>query len=402
MGALETFLGTANGGVATGAASGLLNFGLGQIGAAIQHKRNKQLMDKAQQQELEQMEKSQEYNLANMEVQNQYQIDAENRANAWNSAEAQVNRAREAGVSPLAALGSGGAGGTMSVSSAPSSSTPQGSGSSPSTGSAPSATFNLAQAMQAGAQIGLMAAEKSKSEAETKESEASARNLSAQAEAQEQLNKFYQENKEDIDNGRLSESKQKTFDFLVNRVKWTNANGDVSMDSAAGRNLDADTEEKLASAGKHWSEKEYLDHTRDWAVKEKQALARFYNSYAFEKESLTPERVKEIVANTHLLVDEGSLKKQEWWFKEETNKLDKEAKEMSNEFQRWYNNEVMNHRDPRSNLEKTLAIADAAQKWLDMFLDYKAQKEGLSSQKKQNLQNVAIKLLPMLMKVLKI
>ena len=135
MGAFNDFLGTASGGLATGAASSLLNFGLGQIGAAIQHKRNKELMDKTQEQELEQMAQSQEYNLANMEVQNQYQIDAENRANEWNSAKAQVQRAREAGISPLAALGSGGAGGSMGVSSAPSSSTPQGSGSSPATGS---------------------------------------------------------------------------------------------------------------------------------------------------------------------------------------------------------------------------------------------------------------------------
>ena len=256
--------------------------------------------------------------------------------------------------------------------------------------------------MQAGAQIGLMASEKAKTEAQANESQANADYLTARTTAQNNLNKFYEEHKEEIDRGTLSDSNKKYLDYLIDQTKWTDKNGNISMNSAAGQNLEADTEEKKASAGKQWSEKDYLDYTRAWAVAEKEALARFYNASAFEKESLTPERVKEIVANTHLLVDEGSLKKQEYWFKEETNKLDKEAKEISNEFQRWYNNEVMNHRDPRSNLEKSLAIADAAQKWLDMFIDYKVEKDGLSAQNKQNLLNNSVKLLPMLMKVLKI
>lgn len=136
------------------AASGLLDFGLGQIGAAIQWKREKKKMNIQQQHALEQMAKSQEYNLENMAQQNEYQIAAEKRANEYNSVGAQVERARQAGVSPLAALGSGGAGGTMSVSSAPSGGTP--SGSAPS-GGVPSSSgasfFDLARGAELGSRI---------------------------------------------------------------------------------------------------------------------------------------------------------------------------------------------------------------------------------------------------------
>lgn len=104
--------------------SGVANFGLGQAAGAINWQREKKKMALQQEYDLAQMEQSQQYNERNMQLQNQYQIDAERRANEFNSVGAQVERARAAGVSPAAALGSGGAGGLMSTSSAPSSSTP--------------------------------------------------------------------------------------------------------------------------------------------------------------------------------------------------------------------------------------------------------------------------------------
>lgn len=133
-------------GMVQNAGSGILNFGLGQIGAAIQHKRDMKKMAQQQDYALEQMAQSQEYNLANMEQQNQYQIAAEERANEWNSIGSQVERARAAGVSPLAALGGGGAGGMMSVSSAPTGGAPSGSAPSGGVPSSSSPMFDLAGA----------------------------------------------------------------------------------------------------------------------------------------------------------------------------------------------------------------------------------------------------------------
>lgn len=105
-------------------ASGAINFGFGQAAAAVDWKREQKKMQIEQDNALAQMAQSQAYNVENMERQNQYQIEAEQRANEYNSVGAQVERARAAGVSPAAALGSGGAGGLMSVAPAPSSSTP--------------------------------------------------------------------------------------------------------------------------------------------------------------------------------------------------------------------------------------------------------------------------------------
>ena len=249
MGAFNDFLGTASGGLVTGTASGLFNFGLGQIGAAIQHKRNKELMDKSQEQQLEQMAQSQEYNLANMEVQNQYQIDAENRANEWNSAKAQVQRAREAGVSPLAALGSGGAGGSMGVSSAPSSSTPQGSGSSPATGSGTSATFNLAQAMQAGAQIGLMASEKA-------EADARERNLNEQTRGLEFDNAWKSLDMEFIPEEREIKNAEVAYRKLYNNLRKAYVSG--GMGSEQWKIWQEELRYKYNSADKEEANAEYL------------------------------------------------------------------------------------------------------------------------------------------------
>lgn len=167
MGAFEDFLGSSTGGLASSGASGLLSFGLGQIGAAIQWNREKKKMKIQQENALERMAKSQEYNLANMEKQNEYQIAAEQRANEYNSIGSQVERARQAGVSPLAAIGSGGAGGLMSVSSAPSGAIP--SGSSPS-GGAPAGPqaqyFDFARAADIGADIQLKKSQASVAEAQ--------------------------------------------------------------------------------------------------------------------------------------------------------------------------------------------------------------------------------------------
>lgn len=160
------------------AGSGLLNFGLGQIGAAIQWNREKKKMKIQQENALEQMAKSQEYNLANMEKQNEYQIAAEQRANEYNSIGAQVERARQAGVSSLAAIGSGGAGGLMSVSSAPSGATP--SGSSPS-GGAPAGPqaqyFDFARAADIGADIQLKKSQADAAAAQAERDRAHAANL---------------------------------------------------------------------------------------------------------------------------------------------------------------------------------------------------------------------------------
>lgn len=147
--------------------SGLFNFGLGQASSAIDWKREQKKMQLQQGYELEQMAKEQEYNFATMEQQNQYQIAAEERANEYNSVGAQVERARQAGVSPLAALGSGGAGGTMSVSSAPSGGAPSG-GSGPSGGAPRSSTPNLFDLSATSRADAIAAAEIEKTEEETK------------------------------------------------------------------------------------------------------------------------------------------------------------------------------------------------------------------------------------------
>lgn len=156
MGDFLKNLASSGAGAIANAGSGLLNFGLGQIGAAIQWKREKQKMQMQQDYALEQMAQSQQYNLDNMAKQNEYQIAAEDRANAFNSVGAQVERARQAGVSPMAALGSGGAGGTMSVSSAPTGGSPSGSapsGGVPSSGGAQ--FFDLARGIELGASVAL-------------------------------------------------------------------------------------------------------------------------------------------------------------------------------------------------------------------------------------------------------
>lgn len=117
------------------AVSGLFGIGQSFLNNHFQKEAEKRQFDyqtklNQQQQDntLAQMAQSQDYNKENMALQNEYQIAAENRANAYNSVGAQIERAEAAGVSPLAALGQGGAGGMMSVSSAPSSSTPSPSG----------------------------------------------------------------------------------------------------------------------------------------------------------------------------------------------------------------------------------------------------------------------------------
>lgn len=94
-----------------------------------QHRSAVALAQQAQDNTLAQMAQSQEYNKENMALQNQYAIEAENRANEYNSPAAQIARADAAGISPLAALGM--AGNVQTVSSAPSSSTPGAPGASP-------------------------------------------------------------------------------------------------------------------------------------------------------------------------------------------------------------------------------------------------------------------------------
>lgn len=103
--------------------SSVINGLFSLLGQRKQFKYQKQLNEQQQEMALEQMQQSQDYNLANMATQNQYAIDAEKRAQEWNDIGAQASRARAAGISPLAALGSS-SGGVLSQSSAPSSTTP--------------------------------------------------------------------------------------------------------------------------------------------------------------------------------------------------------------------------------------------------------------------------------------
>lgn len=108
---------------------GLANGAMGLIGSSItnyrRQRRSQQKYDKWHFENIEkqQMALSQEYNERNMELQNQYQIDAENRANAYNDPSAQLARARQAGMNPQAVMSDAGVQG--SISSAPDSSAPQ-------------------------------------------------------------------------------------------------------------------------------------------------------------------------------------------------------------------------------------------------------------------------------------
>ena len=161
MGFLD-FIKSSGGGSVAGS---LLGGAFGLAGQALNNKYQKEseerqfgyqtkLNDQQQEHALAQMAQSQAYNEQNMATQNQYQIDAENRANAYNSVGAQVARARAAGVSPAAALGSGGAGGLMTAASAPSSSTPSPTGANAGSVSSRAPLLDLAQAVTSGAQVG--------------------------------------------------------------------------------------------------------------------------------------------------------------------------------------------------------------------------------------------------------
>lgn len=105
--------------------SGLSNIASGLITNYGKQRRSQQKYDAWHYQNIEkaQMALSQKYNERNMELQNQYQIDAENRANAYNDPSAQLARTREAGMNPQAVMSDAGVQG--SISSAPDSSSPQ-------------------------------------------------------------------------------------------------------------------------------------------------------------------------------------------------------------------------------------------------------------------------------------
>lgn len=181
----------------------------GLIGQGQQYRNQRKLNEQQQKHALAQMAQSQEYNLANMATQNQYQIDAENRANAYNDVGAQIDRARKAGVSPLAALGSSGAGGLQAVSSAPSSSTPSSAGAS--SGGATGAgsiqshmAQNILQAKAIDAQANLQNAQ-----AQGQNIDNEIRNLTKSAEIGRA---------ELINKGIKIENNQKQFDYELSRI----------------------------------------------------------------------------------------------------------------------------------------------------------------------------------------
>lgn len=178
---------------------GNLVSGFSQIGAAKrQHKYNLKEMEQSQKYALEQMDQSQQYNVANMALQNQYQIDAENRANEYNSAKAQVQRAHEAGISVATALGSGGANGFQSVSSSPSSSTPSSAGApSPRGVSRPGINMDTSALGQLIAQIPQMRANVDATEANAEEARSRAYLNRVEAQGKE-IDNYINENTKEI------------------------------------------------------------------------------------------------------------------------------------------------------------------------------------------------------------
>lgn len=264
--------------------SGAVNFGFGQAAAAIDWKREQKKMQIQQDNALAQMAKSQEYNLENMAKQNEYQIAAEERANDYNDIGSQLDRARSAGVSPLAALGSGGAGGLMSVSSAPSGSMP--SGSAPSGGaprSSPGSGVDVSGSFLEGSQSDYY--------------EALRRKVSEETRGLEFDNMWKQ-----IDSGFARQYENiKGLEYEVNSLRanlekayvsggmgsmqWKMWQNELSNLVKTGENLDADTDVKTFGLLRYYSsmvryyDTQASDTKATQSARIKQALGSAFNSY---------------------------------------------------------------------------------------------------------------------------
>lgn len=289
--------------------SGVANFGLGQAAGAIDWQREKKKMALQQEYDLAQMEQSQQYNERNMQLQNQYQIDAERRANEFNSVGAQVERARAAGVSPAAALGSGGAGGLMSTSSAPSSSTPSPVGA-PSGGaprSSPGSGVDLSSSFLEGSQSGYY------SELQRKVSE-EARGL--------EFDNMWKQ----IDSGFAKQYENiKGLEYEVNSLRlnleeayvsggmgsmlWKRWQQELNNLVSTGENIDADTDVKTFGLLRYYSSMvRYYDTLSEdtkatRSARIKQALGSAFNSYksgalAIKQAATEEERRKLVKADT--------------------------------------------------------------------------------------------------------
>ena len=299
------------GAIAQGAnnvAQSFLNFGLGQATAAIDWKREKKKMQMQQDYSLAQMAKAQEYNLSNMAKQNEYQIAAEERTNDYNDIGSQLDRARDAGVSPLAALGSGGAGGLMSVSSAPSGSMP--SGSAPSGGaprSSPGSGVDLSGSFLQRSQAGYY--------------QELRRKVSEEARGLEFDNMWKQ-----IDAGFAKQYENiKGLEYEVNSLRtnlekayvsggmssmlWKTWQQELNNLVSTGDNLDADTDVKTFGLLRYYSsmvnyyDTQTADTKATQSARIKQALASAFNSYksgalAVKQAATEEERQKLVKADT--------------------------------------------------------------------------------------------------------
>lgn len=225
---------------------------VGARNTQIEHSSSVELARQSHDYALDQMRQSQDYNLSNMAIQNQYAIDAEKRVQAWNDIGAQSSRARAAGISPLAALGSS-SGGVLSQSSSPSSSTPGAVGSS-SGGRAgshdASHIANLVQTARQIAQEQQILLESKRVENETKLAESESANIDEDTISK----KFENEIKPMLNDLKLDDAETQMVENCVKRM--VNSGG---TDSVAYRRAYQELQNLVADNGIKESIKQFTD-----------------------------------------------------------------------------------------------------------------------------------------------
>lgn len=225
---------------------------VGARNTQIEHSSSVELARQSHDYALDQMRQSQDYNVANMAIQNQYAIDAEKRAQAWNDIGAQASRARGAGISPLAALGSS-SGGVLSQSSSPSSSTPGAVGSSSGGRAGSHDASHIANLIQTARQIAQeqqIQLESKRVENETKLAESESANIDEDTISK----KFENEIKPMLNELKLDDAETQMVENCVKRM--VNSGG---TDSVAYRRAYQELQNLVADNGIKESIKQFTD-----------------------------------------------------------------------------------------------------------------------------------------------